>query len=50
MLIIQQDYGKGYEFIISALETGLGFDAEIVYIQELFPGNWSISHSGNNLY
>ena len=50
MLVVQQNYGKGYECTISALEAGLGPDAAIVYIQEPFLGNRSISHSGFNLY
>ena len=50
MLVVQQNCGKGYECTISALEAGLGLEAEIVCIQEPFLGNRAISHSGFNLY
>ena len=50
MLVIQQNWGKGYEYTISALEAGLGLDAAVVCIQKPFLGIWSISHSGFNLY
>ncbi len=50
MLVVQQNYSKGYECTISALEAGLGLDAVVVCIQEPFLGNQSISHSGFNLY
>ena len=50
MLIVQQNCGKGYKCTISALESGLGLDAIVVYIQELFLGNRNISHSAFNLY
>lgn len=50
MLVVQQNCGKGYECTISALEAGLGLDAEIVYIQEPFLGKRDISHCGFNLY
>lgn len=32
MLVIQQNYGKEYEYIIFAFKTKLGFEAEIVCI------------------
>ena len=50
MLVVQQNCGKVYEYIISALEAGLGLDAEIVCIQEPFLGKSDISHCGFNLY
>ena len=46
MLVVQQNCGKGYECIISILEARLGLDAAVVYIQELFLGNQSISQAG----
>lgn len=50
MLVTQQNYGKGYKYIVATIEVRLGFDTEIVYIQELFFRNRSISHFGYNLY
>ena len=50
MLVIQQNYKKGYECIVSAFEAGLGLNIEVVCIQELFLGNRDISQSGFNLY
>ena len=50
MLVIEQNYGKRYEYTVSALEASIGLDAGIVCIQEPFLGNRDISHSGFNLY
>ena len=50
MIVVQHNCGKGYESTISALEAGLGLNAAVVCIQELFLGNRSISHFGFNLY
>ena len=50
MLVVQQNCGKGYECTISTLKAGLGLDVAVVYIQEQFLGNQSISHAGFNLY
>lgn len=32
MLVTQQNYGKGYKYIVATIEVRLGFDTEIVYI------------------
>ena len=48
MLVVQQNCGKRYECTISALEVGLSLGIAVVYIQEPFLGNRSISHSGFN--
>ena len=50
MIVVQYNYGKGYESTIFAFEAGLGLNAAVVCIQEPFLGNRSISHSGFNLY
>ena len=50
MLLVQQNYSKGYKCTISALKAGLGFNTAIVYIQKPFLRNRSISHSRFNLY
>ena len=50
MLIIQQNYGKWYEYTISTLETAISLGASMVCIQEPFIENRNISHSGFNLY
>lgn len=50
MLVVQQNCGKGYEYIISILEAGLGLDVSIVYIQEPFFGSRRLLYSGFNLY
>ena len=50
MLVIQQNYGKKYKYIISALEAGLGLEASIVYIQEPFLRNQSLAYIEYNLY
>lgn len=49
MLVVQQNCSKGYECTVSVLKAGLGLDAAVVCIQELFLGNRSISHAGYNL-
>lgn len=49
MLVVQRNDDKGYECTISALEAGIGLDAEIVCIQEPFLGKRDISHYGFNL-
>lgn len=46
MLIVQQNCGRGYEYIISALAATLGLGASVVWIQKLFVRNRSISHGG----
>ena len=50
MLIVQQNCGRGYECTISALEAGLGLNAEVVCIQEPFLRKRTISHSGFHFY
>lgn len=50
ILVIQQNYRKGYECTISALEAGLGLNAGIVCIQEPFLGEKNLAHTGFNLY
>lgn len=49
-LVIEQTSGKRYEYTISALEIALNLGASMVYIQEPFIENRTISHSGFNLY
>ncbi len=44
MLVVQKNFGKEYECTISVLETRLGLNAGVVYIQKLFIGNQSIFH------
>ena len=39
MLVIQQNYGKGYECTVSTIASGLGLNAIIIYIQSHF---WEI--------
>lgn len=39
MLVIQQNYRKGYKCTISAIEAELGLDAAVLCIQEAFLGN-----------
>lgn len=36
MLVLEQNYSKGYEYSIFAFEAMLNFDAKVVYIQEPF--------------
>ena len=50
MLVIQQNCGKRYECTIAVFEAGLGLEASVVYIQEPFLGNRSITHVGFILY
>lgn len=39
MLVIQQNFGKGYEYIISIQKSALNLGELIVYIQKPFIGN-----------
>ena len=48
--MVQQNCGKRYEYTIFALKARLNLGASVVYIQELFLGNQSISHFGFNSY
>lgn len=50
MLVIQQNYRKGYEGIIFLLKARLSLNAIVKYIQELFLRNQSIFHMGFNFY
>lgn len=50
MLVIQQNCRKGYEYIISTLEAGLGLNAGIVCIQEPFLDKKNLAHAGFSLY
>lgn len=50
MLVVQQNYGKGYKCIISALEAILDLNALVVYIIKQFVEKRSISHSSFNFY
>lgn len=48
--MIQQNYGKGYEYTISIVEARLDLNAGIVYIQEPFLGKKNLAHIKFNLY
>ena len=50
MLVIQQNCGKGYEYIISALKARLSLNIEVLYIQEPFLEMKNLAHAGFNLY
>ena len=50
MLVVQHNCGQRYKSIVMALETALSIGAGIIMVQELFIGNWEISHSKFNLY
>lgn len=48
--MIQQNCERGYECIISLFKAELSLNVAVVYIQERFLGNQSISQSKFNLY
>ena len=50
MLVIQHNCAKAYAIIIAALEAGLALNAAIIYLQEPYIGQNSISHPGYVLY
>ena len=50
MLIIQHNYGRGYESTVTTLETALNIGAGLVCLQEPFLGNKDIAHSAFNFY
>ena len=39
MLVLEQNCGKRYQYIVAVLKASLGLEPSIVYIQELF---WEI--------
>lgn len=50
MLIVQQNYGKRYEYTISVLEAALSLKVLVIYIQKSFLENQNLTYVGFNLY
>lgn len=50
MLIIQQNYRKGYKCTIFALEIGLGLNVRVICIQEPFLEKKNLAYARFNLY
>ena len=50
MLVIQHNYGRGYESTVASLEMAINIGAGIVCLQEPFIGNRNITHSVFNFY
>lgn len=50
MLIIQHNFGRGYENIVIALKTRLSVGAGIVMLQKPFMSNRELCHSAFNFY
>lgn len=45
ILIVQHNYGRGYESTIMILEIALNIGAEIVILDELFIGNQKLAYN-----
>lgn len=50
MLVVQKNWGKGYEYTISAVKTAFSLSTSMVCIYKPLIGNRSIFYSGFHLY
>lgn len=50
MLVVQHNYGQGYQSIVMALKTELSIKAGIIMVRNLLISNQEIYHSRFNFY
>ena len=50
MLVVQHNYGRGYESTVMALETTLNIGTGITLLQKPFIGNRKLAHRAFNFY